>query len=1806
MKGKLLKKVTAAALSLLIVSGGIPFQPVSDLLGSTVIKAEARTYDSYSHVNCTDCSVGDIFEAGAELFNNTDRTIYLSFPDNPSLYEQLDSREGTIIGVKYKIVSKSGSTWILTTVPLNDTNVTVQPDVNGVILYDGTAKKIIESGAAVSGNQTVYYGISDYYYSEPSSWYTDINSNGLKVTGKGEYFLWIKTNGNSSYKPLSPRVQATITVTDQADMLESYYWGGSNQDGTQSHPFLISDTKGWNFLCEALQHNDIFNRFEGKYFRLNNNITVTRMAGGSQHDFKGTFDGNQKTLTFNYIATGDNAAPFSHADTGCTIKNLHIAGTINTSYKYAAGLIAQVYGTVNIENCRSSVTINSSTDGDGTHGGFVGASNSSSALTIKGCVFDGKFIGSETHAWGGFVGWRNGGAEIYNSVFAPSEIDIKQSKEKCATFARNKIDTYNCYFTETLNDGTNYLPYVDDDTVTPRKCNNGLKAYTISATDNITFSLSGTATTYNVSGITAYANNCGLKYGNTVYAGNGDRVALTLPTTEQNKNYEVNAGTISGSTLTMPAENVTISKFTGGTTGDCTWRLDDNGVLTISGNGAMGNYSSSSTAPWGNNIKSVIIENGVTSIGNYAFRNCDALTNITIPNSVTNIGYFAFSSCGSLTSITIPDSVTSIGSSVFSICENLKSVSFGNGLTSINDFMFSGCENLTTVTMKNNVTSIGKYAFNNCEKLNSINISSAVTTIAENAFYNCKGLTSVTIPASVTSIGENAFYNCNTLTSVTLSEGLKTIDSNAFYNCNALKSVFIPYSVTSIGSRAFGYYDNNNSVNIMKDFKIYGYRGSKAEDYAASGRFTFVRLIRTVSSGTTGDCTWTLDENGLLTISGNGAMGNYTSSSILPWGTDIKSVVIENGVTSIGNYAFYQCTYLTSVPIPDSVTSIGDSAFDKCVYLTSITIPNSVTTIDRYAFYNCQSLTSVTIGNSVTSIGLSAFVNCTNLKSVTIPNSVTSIGNFAFGYYYSYNNHGYVTTDGFTIYCNNTSGAAYNYAVNNGFCFVVSGTTGDCTWTLDENGLLTISGSGAMENYTYSSSAPWGTNIKSVVIENGVTAIGNSAFYHCTGLTSVTIPDSVTTIGHSASEHCTGLTSVTIPNSVTTIDHFAFYNCTGLTSVTIPNSVTTIGNSAFCDCYNLKSVTIPNSVTSIGEKAFGYYYSDDNHAYVKTDGFTIYCDKDSAAYNYAVNNGFRFVVSGTTGDCTWTLDTDGLLTISGSGAIGNYTASSYVPWGTNIKSVIIENGVTAIGSYAFWGCRKLTSITIPDSVTTIGDGTFGNCTVLKSVTIPNSVTTIGDYAFFNCTSLTSVTIPDSVTAIGNTAFAECTGLTNMTIPNSVTTIGDYAFNNCTSLTNMTIPNSVITIGCNAFYDCTGLTSVTIGNSVTTINEMAFFNCTGLTSVTIPDSVTAIGNKAFGYYEDDDYNFVKTDGFTIYGDKDSAAENYATENGFAFVPTVESVDLNKHTLVLGVGQAYTLKPIVTPEGAETTFKWKSSKKDIATVTSLGKVTGRAVGKATITVTTANGKTYSCTVVVKQAPDNITLNKSEMTLGVGQMYTLQSTLTPSNSATYQQWTSSDKTVAVVNDKGRVTGKKVGTATITVKTTNGHTATCVVTVKKAPTSVALDKTSVTLAVGMKETLTATLTPTNSATYCAWSSSDETVATVTSGGVITAKKAGTATITVKTTNDKTATCTVTVKKAPTALELDKTELSLKVGETHTLKKTLTPSNAYTTYTYTSSKTAVATITSSGKVVAKKAGTAIITITTHNGKTATCTVTVK
>ena len=214
---------------------------------------------------------------------------------------------------------------------------------------------------------------------------------------------------------------------------------------------------------------------------------------------------------------------------------------------------------------------------------------------------------------------------------------------------------------------------------------------------------------------------------------------------------------------------------------------------------------------------------------------------------------------------------------------------------------------------------------------------------------------------------------------------------------------------------------------------------------------------------------------------------------------------------------------------------------------------------------------------------------------------------------------------------------------------------------------------------------------------------------------------------------------------------------------------------------------------------------------------------------------------------TWKLYEDGTLTISGTGAMKDYDYDSNpspVYKNSDVKKVVIEDGVTSIGIRAFNACRNLTNITIPDNVTSIGDFAFYYCENLTSVTIPNSVTSIGNSVFENCIALTNITIPDSITSIGDFAFRYCTSLTSIMIPDSVTSIGNASFESCKGLTSITIPDSVTSIGNSAFFGCSNLTSITISNNITIIKSSTFLNCSSLTSITIPDSVTSIGDFAF--------------------------------------------------------------------------------------------------------------------------------------------------------------------------------------------------------------------------------------------------------------------------------------------------------------------------------------------------------------------------
>ena len=584
-----------------------------------------------------------------------------------------------------------------------------------------------------------------------------------------------------------------------------------------------------------------------------------------------------------------------------------------------------------------------------------------------------------------------------------------------------------------------------------------------------------------------------------------------------------------------------------------------------------------------------------------------------------------------------------------------------------------------------------------------------------------------------------------------------------------------------------------------------------------------------VKSGTTGACTWTLDSDGVLTISGNGKMKDYSWDDASPWGTSITKVVIEVGVTSIGVCAFANCTSLTSVMIPDSVTSMGEWAFANCTSLTSVTIPDSVTSIVDWAFKGCTSLTNIAISDGVTEIGYEAFSGCTSLTSITIPDSVTSIGEYAFQNCSSLasitipdsvSKIGWVAFDG-TAYYNDIS----NW--DNGLLYIGNHLI---KAKEDVSGSIEIrQGTKTIAAGAFSSCA----SITSITIPDGVTKIDGETFNDCTSLTSITIPNSVTCISHWAFWDCTSLKSITIPDSVTSIGEDVFNGCTSLTSIIIPDSVTEIGKGAFYDCTSLANISIPDSVTSMGSSPF--------------DG--------TAYYNNTSN---------------WD---NGIL----------YAGNHLIKANDVSGSVEIKQGTKTIVDEAFSYCTSLTNVVIPDSVVNIGNDAFNGCKSLSSVTIPVSVTSIGDGAFGYCTSLTSVTIPDGVTSIGYYAFEGCTSLTRIAIPDSVTSISDGAFRDCTSLTSITIPDRVTEIGHDAFYYCTSLTNIVIPDSVTSIGDYAIYYCPSLKGIVIPESVTEIGEKALGYYYDSG-EYYKNDGFAIYGKAGSAAERYANENGFDFLPT----------------------------------------------------------------------------------------------------------------------------------------------------------------------------------------------------------------------------------------------------------------------------------------------------------------------------------
>ncbi len=599
----------------------------------------------------------------------------------------------------------------------------------------------------------------------------------------------------------------------------------------------------------------------------------------------------------------------------------------------------------------------------------------------------------------------------------------------------------------------------------------------------------------------------------------------------------------------------------------------------------------------------------------------------------------------------------------------------------------------------------------------------------------------------------------------------------------------------------------------------------------------------------------------------------------------ITSVEIKDGVSYIGEEAFFWCQNMTSVTIPSSVTSIESEAFELCTGLPQITIPNSVINIEARAFYACRQLTEITIPN-ITNIKASTFGSCKGLKTITIPNSVTSIGEGAFSH----------CSGAETITIPNTVTSIGEGAFS--YC------SGAETITIPNS--VTSMGDGVLKGCDA---------LKDVKLPNDITSIGKETFSQCINLTSITIPDSVTSIGEMAFAFCSSLESITLPDKMTDIGRAAFAMCTKLTSITIPDSVTSIGAIAFAYCSSLESIKMePDTPPQLGldEDDVGVFteckFVTDNVKGIKVPvGF-------ENAYKTAWTDWADFIIANIASGKGWTLDSEGTLTLESEDGIEDWCNNQKngreiykndvtsakildgvvnvkaVLWGAkNVKSVELPDSVKSIGNLAFSRCQSLTDITIPEGVTSIGEEAFYECRSLPGINLPSGLTNIGRYAFSycygltdidipvgatggdwvfshciglthvtipdgmteiwggmfsGCTELTAIEIPDSVTKIGDWAFSECSGLTEITIPSGVTKIGDWAFSECSGLTSINIPSDVTEIGGGAFSECSGLTDITIPSGVERIEAMTFVGCSKLKHITIPDNVTSIGYYAF--------------------------------------------------------------------------------------------------------------------------------------------------------------------------------------------------------------------------------------------------------------------------------------------------------------------------------------------------------------------------
>ena len=638
----------------------------------------------------------------------------------------------------------------------------------------------------------------------------------------------------------------------------------------------------------------------------------------------------------------------------------------------------------------------------------------------------------------------------------------------------------------------------------------------------------------------------------------------------------------------------------------------------------------------------------------------------------------------------------------------IENVVINDGITYIGEYAFAYSENLKTVKMSDTVTGMGERAFEGCSRLENINISNRIRQILAGTFLECSSLKNITIPEMVTSIMYDAFSECHSLESISIPASVVVIN-HVFNGCSRLESIDVDMNNQN--------YTSENGILFSKDkTEIIRYPSAKKEDSYTIPISDSMTQIE--------DCAFENCSN-LLKIQlpdSLTSIGNATFRSC----SSLETIQIPDNVTNIGSYVFEKCTNLETVNIPKGVQAIPTGMFKECRRLKNIVIPNNITNIDGWAFAECNSLESIRIPNSVTTIGTNAFMKCSSLKSIEIPESVTNIDSIpnsiviyakadSEGHRYAEENKQAYILEG------EATNIATNYEIKEQETWDISKNADEsimATWTLNDR-TLTITGTGEMKNWDTDEETDWHNTqyrklIDRVVISEGITSIGEKAFYACDSLNNIEIANTVMGIENSAFERCTHLINIHIPSGVTTVQERTFFGCSSLENVNLPSNLKKIEWDAFDGCTNLKMIELPNNLVEIETGAFNACQSLKNieiPSTVKIIGYGVFteCNSlenievDSNNVNYTSENGILFSK--------------------------DKTKIIVYPAGKNDMEYTIPNTVTCIGESAFKDVSSLETVSLPDSVITIEDFAFFNCNQLKYLKIPSSVKEIGENTF---------------------------------------------------------------------------------------------------------------------------------------------------------------------------------------------------------------------------------------------------------------------------------------------------------------------------------------------------------------------------------------------------------------------------------------------------------------------------------------------